>query len=225
MNQKSNEKRADDEMSVNYNDRPDGYGFGPSESVDDKQPYEKERKRVPDMGHDEYGQRNQYGPVDQYNFRDMYERRWSRPGGYIEEEGEEDWRDWDKERFSNDDYSRMAGPDFRESSDHGGYPGVSGKTIGGGRWFNRDEYNEQRKFMGLGPKNYSRSDDRIYEEVCDTLMKSPDIDASEIGVRVENADVILEGKVDSRRTKRLAEYLIEDLPGVGDIRNELRVIR
>lgn len=55
-------------------------------------------------------------------------------------------------------------------------------------------------------------------------MRSPDVDASEIGVKVQDGSVILEGKVNSRRMKRFAEYLIEDLPGVEDVRNELRVI-
>ncbi len=219
MKENRDEGRQGKNDEINYNDRMDGYGFGPPEHMDDKLPYEKERKRKTDVVENEFGQRNQYGPVDQYNFRDMYTRRYSEPGGYIEEK--DDWREWDRERYGNDDYSRIAGPDYRENE---GYPGVSGKTVGGGNWLNRDKYNEQRKFMGLGPKNYRRSNDRIYEEVCDALMRSPDVDASEIGVKVEDGSVILEGKVNSRRAKRLAEYLIEDLPGVEDVRNELRVV-
>ena len=70
--------------SMNYNDRLDGYGFGEAESVDDKREYEKDPHftyHCIDLGEgyrshknepytkDEYGLRNQYGPVDQYVFR------------------------------------------------------------------------------------------------------------------------------------------------------------
>lgn len=239
-----------DDMELNYNDRLDGYGFGPSESTDFSQPYQKERRVDQEVSYDEFGGRNQYGPVDQYVFRDKYERRWSRPNKDIDDD--DDWREWGRERYSNDDYSRYGGPDFRERERHGKnqertlghfeigqedqrlehhhprprrYPGVSGKTVRGGSWFNRDKYEEQRNFIGRGPKGYRRSDDRIYEEVCETLMRSPDVDASTIGVRVHEGTVLLEGKVEDRHSKRMAEYVIEDLPGVLDVRNEIRVGR
>ena len=73
--------------SLNYNDRPDGYGFGEAESQDSKRAYEKDPKFTEhciDLGEgyrhhknepytkDDYGLRNQYGPVDQYVFRDAH---------------------------------------------------------------------------------------------------------------------------------------------------------
>jgi hypothetical protein len=42
---------------------------------------------------------------------------------------------------------------------------------------------------------------------------------------VQNGEVILSGTVDDRRTRRLAEEIIEDLPGVRDVRCDLRVNR
>jgi hypothetical protein len=148
------------------------------------------------------------------------------------------------QRYENDDYSRIAGPDYHEneySRDYGGNystsrfdfresgtasrPGVSGKSRNSGQWVNREEYNEQRNFIGKGPKGYKRSDDRIYEEVCETLMRSYEVNASEIGVKVDNGIVTLEGKVSSRDEKRAAEMEVEDLPGVLDIRNELKIDR
>lgn len=74
-------------QSMNYNDRMDGYGFGESESRDTKCEYEKDprfTKHCIDLGEgyrahrdepftkDEYGLRNQYGPVDQYSFRSYH---------------------------------------------------------------------------------------------------------------------------------------------------------
>jgi osmotically-inducible protein OsmY len=112
----------------------------------------------------------------------------------------------------------------RESGSHD-RPGVSGRERGQGRWINRQEYDQQRSFMGKGPKGYKRSDDRIYEEVCELLTRNPEIDATEIGVRVSEGIVTLEGKVPGRRAKRLAEEIIEDLPGVLEVKNEISAQR
>ena len=105
------------------------------------------------------------------------------------------------------------------------HPGVSGKTNNGETWENDKEYKKQTNFVGHGPKGYKRSDDRIYEEVCETLMKNRDVDASNIGVKVETGVVYLSGKVTSRNEKKMAETIIEDLPGVQDVRNELMVFK
>jgi hypothetical protein len=153
------------------------------------------------------------------------------------------------EKYDNDDYSRYAGPDFSEStsedfemdfeeSGHNNkrnihvrpegnwsHPGVSGKSEDGETWVNHNTYQEQTNFIGYGPKGYKRSDDRIYEDVCEVLMKHRDVDASNIGVKVESGVIYLSGKVDSRRVKKIAELIIEDLPGVQDVRNELTVFR
>ncbi len=153
------------------------------------------------------------------------------------------------EKYDNDDYSRYAGPDYSdesfeigddefEDSSHTGksdievrsrgnwtHPGVSGKTDDGESWVNDEEYKEQKDFVGVGPKNYKRSDDRMYEEVCEALMRDHDVDATNIGVKVESGVVYLSGKVESRKLKKQAELVVEDLPGVKDVRNELTIIR
>lgn len=78
-------------------------------------------------------------------------------------------------------------------------------------------------FAGRGPRNYQRSDERVREDVNERLTADPRVDASEIDVRVQNGEVTLSGTVDDRRTRRLAEEIIEDMPGVRDVHNELRV--
>lgn len=78
-------------------------------------------------------------------------------------------------------------------------------------------------FAGRGPKGYTRSDDRIREDVSDKLMEHPDLDASEIEVRVSGGEVTLSGSVDSRWAKRLAEDVAESCTGVRDVMNQLRV--
>jgi hypothetical protein len=79
-----NEKEIE---TMNYNDRPDGYGFGEAECRDRAHEYEKDphftqhcidpgegyRRHLDEpFSWNEYGLRNPYGPVDQYTFRDLY---------------------------------------------------------------------------------------------------------------------------------------------------------
>lgn len=76
---------------------------------------------------------------------------------------------------------------------------------------------------GKGPKGWRRSDENIREQVCDCLERDHHIDASDIEVTVNDGVVTLSGKVEHRTTKRHAEDIIENLPGVKDIRNEITV--
>ena len=78
-------------------------------------------------------------------------------------------------------------------------------------------------FAGLGPKGYRRSDDRLKEEVCDRLTAARDIDASEIEVAVENGEVTLSGTVCARQMKRAAEDCAEEIAGVQQVHNRLRI--
>ena len=80
-----------------------------------------------------------------------------------------------------------------------------------------------RNFNGRGPKGYKRSDERIKEDVCETLSRDHRIDASDIEVNVEDAMVTLSGVVDSRDIKRAAEMIIENLSGVDDVKNDIKV--
>jgi hypothetical protein len=74
---------------------------------------------------------------------------------------------------------------------------------------------------GRGPRGYSRSDESIYEDVCDMLTRSPDVDASEIEVSVKSGVVYLRGTVDDRQSKKMAEFEIENVSGVHDVQNLL----
>ncbi|MFC4307671.1 BON domain-containing protein [Steroidobacter flavus] len=80
------------------------------------------------------------------------------------------------------------------------------------------------EFSGMGPRGYSRSDERIKEDVCQCLTDDDHIDASDIEVMVKDREVILTGTVRSRMQKRHAEDLIERLSGVRDVINSLRVV-
>src|SRR5919202_1749 len=49
------------------------------------------------------------------------------------------------------------------------------------------------------------------------------LDASEIRLRVEKGEVTLDGTVDSRRARRIAEDVADEVSGVSYIQNNLRV--
>jgi osmotically-inducible protein OsmY len=82
-----------------------------------------------------------------------------------------------------------------------------------------------RGFAGRGPKGYSRSDDRIREDVCERLTDDRHIDASDMEVMVANGEVTLAGSVHSREDKRHAEDIVESISGVREVHNNLRVSR
>jgi hypothetical protein len=150
-------------------------------------------------GQGEYGRGGQYG-TSTYD-RGQLHRTYSdwTPGAAAGS------RDWDARGEHAGDYGR-AGAEWRES----GYGRASG-------WGRGDSY------AGRGPKGYRRSDERIREEVSDTLTADPRVDASEIEVQVEGGVVTLSGSVTSRDQKRRAEDCAEGVTGVADVTNNLRV--
>jgi BON domain len=75
------------------------------------------------------------------------------------------------------------------------------------------------------PKGYKRSDDRIREDVNDRLAQDDQLDPSEIEVSVSNGEVTLAGSVESRHEKFLAEEIADDVGGVSEVHNQLRVTR
>jgi osmotically-inducible protein OsmY len=80
-------------------------------------------------------------------------------------------------------------------------------------------------YAGRGPKGYRRSDERIHEDVCERLTEHPAIDASDIEVTVNDGDVTLMGRVESRAVKHLTEAMVETVSGVKEVHNQLRIAR
>ena len=159
---------------------------------------------------------------------------------------DEHWRDdYDRPRTSGANYGYSSGAPYSYGSGYGpgsspvfhGYGQGTGRSWSSGygdrnpspyseRYGFESEANRDRGgFAGRGPRGYQRSDARINEDVCDRLCDAPDIDASNIDVRVENGEVTLSGSVFDRTDKRRAEDLIENVSGVREVHNNLRVGR
>ncbi|MFD2740585.1 BON domain-containing protein [Sulfitobacter aestuarii] len=108
----------------------------------------------------------------------------------------------------------------------GGYQGYEGRVGTLGAWHPDDDSNASaagRSHQGRGPKNYRRSDTRIYEDVSDRLTEDRHVDASEIEVTVAEREVTLSGLVSSKRAKRQSEDCAESVSGVSHVQNNLRV--
>ena len=93
-------------------------------------------------------------------------------------------------------------------------------------WFGDDEARHRREMdehLGRGPKGYTRSDERIREDVNDRLTDDGWLDASDIEVQVSSNEVTLAGEVNSRAERRRAEDIVDVVTGVKHMQNNLRV--
>jgi osmotically-inducible protein OsmY len=148
--------------------------------------------------------------------------------------GRESSPGWDDNRYQNERYyeQQYRGDDI--GRDYGNDWRARGR--GERSWWDRTkdevrswmgdpeaEHRREADHRGRGPRGYTRSDERIRDDVSDRLMEDWQVDATDIEVTVAAAEVTLSGTVDSRAAKRRAENLAADVLGVKDVQNRLRV--
>lgn len=168
------------------------------------------------------------------DYRDRDWRPDGRNRGMFGYEGEGYMRGSDIDDFARRGYGR----DEAERSGHRGYDIGRGDDFPTGfaggygtdmpRGYRNVESGMDRgrqSFRGRGPKNYTRSDDRIREDVCERLTMDHDVDASDIEVQVSGGTVTLSGTVEDRHAKRRAEDIAESVHGVTDVQNQIRINR
>jgi hypothetical protein len=141
--------------------------------------------------------------------------------------------------FAGQPYRDMYGGDtgrqYEPSEWDGRRYGSSGMGHSGGTGMmqsqgTRREYGSQggsdgRRKRNRGPKGYTRSDERINEDLSDRLMQIDEIDSSDIEVKVNDGNVTLSGTVCDRQCKYEVEELADSIPGVKDVSNNLRIKR
>lgn len=159
------------------------------------------------QGHPDHDQGNQYG----YGQQGMGP---GRSGGYAPGRGGQ----FDRGMGNGYGHQGMQGSGMQGGGMHGNSMqggGMQGMRSGmqGGMGMHR----------GKGPQGYTRSDERIREQVCEVLSDDDNIDATHIEVVVKNGEVLLTGTVVDRHSKRLAEDLVERCAGVKDVQNQIRV--
>ena len=112
-------------------------------------------------------------------------------------------------------------PDERNRQQRGYDQGFSRSQYGNERSYSQS-YSEPT-YAGRGPKGWKRSDESIKEQVCHALEQHPRIDATEVEVDVKEGVVTLRGNIHDRSAKRLAGDVIDWLPGVTDVHNNLTI--
>ncbi len=180
-----------------------------------------------------FGDRERYSPSPGYD-SGYWPGEWGQGFGGGAPGGRRRYRDESGEPGYAGPYLEPRGAHAFDGYGEGGYGGSGGYPRGGdarlsaGRgttapWSAGGQDRFQRG--GRAPKGYTRSDERIREDVNDRLMQSDELDPSEIEVSVSRGEVTLAGTVASRDEKFRAEQLAESVSGVKDVTNQLRIHR
>lgn len=83
---------------------------------------------------------------------------------------------------------------------------------------------ERRDYRGVGPRTRHDEDEELREQLCERIADDPDLDASEILVRVIDNEAILDGTVRSKRDAQRAYDIAHDIPGIVHVRDRLDVV-
>ena len=184
-----------------------------------RQDFENRENRLGGANYDNYGDRGRYDEAPSYAGRSSYNQSSGRWGA----RGSSDYGEREERRGrSQGDYGRG------DSDERSWWDRTSDEVSS---WFGDEEAEKRRErdrrfsghHRGKGPRNYSRSDERIKDDINDRLSDDPFVDATDIDVTVSNGEVTLTGTVDHRSTKRRAEDLAESVSGVKNVENRLRV--
>lgn len=110
-----------------------------------------------------------------------------------------------------------------QGGDYAGTGGYPGGDYAGRRYESGGHIGGAARFRP--PKGYTRSDERLREDICEQLMHSPFIDAGEVSVQVKDGKVSLEGSVPERSMKHRIEDIAEACSGVKEVDNRIRISR
>ncbi len=91
----------------------------------------------------------------------------------------------------------------------------------------RDHMQRKQRRPGAGGERTPEpgSDEQIWEDIHEQLMGHPDIDVTEVEIAVDEGEVTLTGRVDSREAKWLMEEVVRATAGVVDVHNKVKVAR
>lgn len=78
---------------------------------------------------------------------------------------------------------------------------------------------------GRGPMGHRRPDPMILDDLGEALIASEDIDSSEVEIEVRDGVVLLTGTVRDRRDKWRIEDMAEQIRGVREVTNRIRLAR
>lgn len=161
-------------------------------------------------------------------------RHWARAAqGWLERAGDEAqrtgqaWSRSDRDLrsdYGGDGYDQVdaqRGSRDYDARDDAVYAAYGAYSTDGQEYAGRDQGG--RDYRGVGPSNYTRSDERIREDLNERLTEAHDLDASGLSVEVKDGVATLSGRVPQRWMKHRAEDLADGCIGVTDIRNQIVV--
>ena len=234
QNNRRNRYQEDDNRSSNYDRTNNNYKTRDNNYDRDRNFYDHDRDA--DWGTDYQGSNNR----NQDMYPNSNQRNWNNRNDYNNNlssgnrsynRPDSSYMNSDNDRYSNDGWRDNNNRNSR--NDGNGERGWWDKTKDEvSSWFGDDDAERRRRMdeyregqhRGKGPKNYNRSKERIKEDASDRLSDDSLIDASNIEIEVEDNDLTLNGTVDTRYEKRRAEDLVENVSGVNNVQNNLRVV-
>lgn len=184
------------------------------------------------------GQRGQGGQTAYFNDLRSDTRYWTEPrdewGDNRPQHAQRYGRDYMSSRGYDEELGygqrRSSGNDWRDRDDddreyreeeHGPLYNL-GHRIGQvmSEWFGSDS--EEKR---TGPRGYTRTDERIRDEICERLTFTTGLDVREVSVDVDKGKVTLSGTVQTRGQKYDIEDLADNTFGVTEVENNIRVQR
>ncbi len=188
-----------------------------------------------------YGNQGSYGDDMRGSYRGQSGQHWPEDQGMGRQTGQYGY-------IGSSEYRSGTGGSYGQGGyGQGGYGQGSGGSYGSGSsggsqsaWPTRSTYMQgdtpfdaydaggsgrSSSTQRRSPKGYTRSDERIREDVNDRLMHEHSIDPGDIEVTVQDGEVTLKGEVSNRHEKFRAEQIAESVSGVKDVTNNLRCNR
>ncbi|MES2645614.1 MAG: BON domain-containing protein [Bacteroidota bacterium] len=182
----------------------------------------RENDRSRDFDFNRQGSGRSHRESDWGNNQDMYGNRGS---GFSGRRSDDDWKY--RSTIGPEDRGREGWGDRNRGENRGWWDRTRDEVSS---WFGDDDAERRRRmddsearYRGKGPKGYTRSDERIKEDVNDRLSDDNYVDASDIDVTVQNGEVTLSGTVRNRSEKRRAEDVVESISGVKNVENRIRI--
>jgi osmotically-inducible protein OsmY len=88
----------------------------------------------------------------------------------------------------------------------------------------REGMRRSQRERGRLPRSYQRPDERILDDLCERIARSG-ADAQEVEIEVSDAVVTLSGSVPSKLDRRIIQNIADDVLGVEEVHDHLRLAR
>lgn len=223
--QPPNEFYQSDEYAEQDYDRFDQPGQYPQGAPQGQRQHESWHREQPDYSPQQSYQHGQQRRSQEWSGRGQQARQG--PGPYSSTQFDRQGNRWQDRGFAQSRQHDLNQWQSYTDSEFGSQPyGPQGSQYGSSRFQGSMSSSRQgqRRYSGTSPKGYTRSDDRIKEDICDRLTDC-DLDCSEIEVSVADGQVTLSGTVDAREDKFECESIADSVSGVQDVVNQLRLKR